>query len=334
MKVFLRLSAIVLLVAATCLQIVGNTQAQSAAPTNSGLQISPTRTDLSMKPGEVRTFKITLKNVTNGKIVAKAFLNDFESDNDSGQPRLIIDPSKRTERTLVNYLSGLQDVTLEVGQSKEVELTMSLPANTAPGGYYGAVRYAAIPANQAPTLTERQISLTASVASLILLEVSGPVTQGLRIDSINLISKPTKDSKAKTGTFFTTAPNKLALHLTNTGNNFAQPIGTVSIKKGKKVVYKYEVNNPELQLKSNILPKSSRTFTDDIKNVSSIGRYQVVANLSYKQGGEVITQTKTFWVIPKAFLIGFLILIAALVAALAYIYFKRRATVTSHRKKR
>ena len=72
----------------------------------SGLSISPTRTELSIKPGQAGTVSISIKNVTAGDITAKALVNDFEADNLTGEPTLLIDDTKRSAASIRDFLIG------------------------------------------------------------------------------------------------------------------------------------------------------------------------------------------------------------------------------------
>jgi hypothetical protein len=244
-------------------------------------------------------------------LLRSPFINDFESDNQSGTPRLIVDTTKHSPRSIQSFTSGLTDVSLAPGQSQNVTLTVRVPQTASPGGYYGALRYAAVPQNVPQNTAERQISLTASVATLVLIEVNGPVTESLNFQSLQVIRN------SDPGTFFFgKAPDHIAISLKNGGNGFSQPIGRVTINKGKKQVYSYEFNTNNAGLHSTILPNSTRTFTDPIKNVTSFGHYKIMASLAYKQGGATITLTKSFWVIPKIVqysLLGLILLIVILV---------------------
>jgi hypothetical protein len=256
----------------------------------SGLQISPTRYELDIVPGEVGIITFTLKNVTASDIVAQASLNDFESDGDTGQPKLIIDESEPRPTSLKKFVDNLTDVELEAGETKEIKLNLDVPVDTAPGAYFGAVRYAAIPKEVIDDNDNRQVALTASVASLVLLTVPGDVTESVSFDSLNV------EKNENAGTFFTDAPQEVALKLSNTGNSFIRPFGKVSVYKGSNEVYSYELNNTEPR--GNVLPGSSRTFRSSIENVGGFGKYKVVANVSYSEGGELLTQEKVFYVIP------------------------------------
>lgn len=291
---------------------VSNAQQEGA----SGLQIIPPKTELIMQPGEQKTFSIIIKNITSGDITAQAFLNDFESDNASGEPKIIVDTSKRTPYTLEGMLEGLQDVELAKGESKEVKLVINVPVDVVPGAYFGAVRFSAVPKGVEASSGQRQVSLTASVAHLVLVEISGEIKEQIQVESLKA---QRGDSP---GSFFVKSPDKVAVSIKNLGNGFARPFGRVTINgMGGKEVYSYEMNVTEPR--GVVLPNSSRTFTDIVKNIKTPGRYTIIASIAHTNGGEVVNYTATFWYIPT----WLLILIAALLIGLiltAYALYKRR----------
>lgn len=281
-----------------------NAQQQSG----SGLQMSPTRTEVMvMNPGEQRDFTITLKNITEGNITARAVLNDFKSDGVSGTP-IIIDQSERTPYTLNNMLSGLGDVQLGPGETKEVKISVDTPGDAVPGAYFGAVRYVVIP--EGSNESDRQIALNASVAHLVFVKVPGDVVEQIKIESLNI----QKDDKA--GRIFISKPNSAALQIKNLGNGFSEPFGDVSVTNmfGKEVD-KYSVNNSENAQRSMVLPNSSRLFTNEIGGISMPGKYSVTASVAYGDGAEVVSYKSTFWYIP-AWLIAVIGLILLLIAGL------------------
>ena len=291
---------------------------------NNGLQISPTRTDLAVNRGEVTTFQISLKNVSSINLIAKAELNDFQSDNQTGNPKLLVNTKQRTDRSVAPFVKGVADVPLSPGQTKNLSFTVDVPQNAAPGGYYGAIRYSAVPVNPKENTGPSQVSLTASVASLVLMEINGPVNETLTLDSITAIRDTTE------GTFFFgKGPNKVSIKLSNKGNGFAQPLGHVYIMKGSKQVYSYEFNSNAVGLHSSVLPYSSRVFTDPIKNTSAFGQYKIIASIAYKQGNETVTVTQRFWVIPKGVAIILIIILILIAVAIAYFIARRRRSKRS-----
>ena len=154
------------------------------------------------------------------------------------------------------------------------------------------------------------------MASLVLIEVPGDITEQIQVNSV----KALKDKKP--GSFFTSVPNKISIAVKNNGNSFSKPFGTVSVTDmSGKQVHSYELNNSTPR--GNILPKSSRTFTDELKGVKKPGRYTVTANVSHGSGGEVITQKTSFWYMPVWVIITLLVLLAGLASGAFYLYRKQ-----------
>lgn len=291
----------------------------------SGLQLSPTRTDLSGQPGEQKQFSIILKNITQNEVTAQVFLNDFESDNNSGTPQIIVDNRARTPYSLENMLKNYSNVDLKAGETKEIKLTVEIPGNVAPGAYFGALRYAAVPKGQTQTEAERQVALTASVAHLIFVEVPGNINEQIQIESLRA------QQGDKAGSFFIKTPNRAALSVKNLGNGFSRPFGKVNVTGpfGKEV-HSYDVNNTDPR--GIILPNSARTFTNDMPNVKLPGKYNLTASVAYGNGGEVITYQSSFVYMPIWAIVALIALIGAVAGGIYYVY--RNKFVKKSTKKR
>lgn len=290
-------------------------KAQDNGGSGSGLSISPTRTELNVQRGASEKVEVNIRNVTRGAIIAKPFISDFESDDATGEPRLYASTDKRNSASINSFVSGLQDVSLNPGEDKNLTYTVNIPGDAAPGGYYGAITFRAVPANQAGP-ESGEVALTANVASLVLIEVPGDITEQIQVTSVKVL----KDKKA--GSFFTNKPTNVGIAVKNNGNSFSKPFGTISVTDmSGKQVYSYELNNSTPR--GNILPKSSRTFTDELKNISKPGRYTVTANVSHGTGGEVLTQKVSFWYIPVWLLIALLVLILGVAGGAFYLYRKQ-----------
>ncbi len=302
-------ATLLMTLAATYLLLNTLVFAQNQQDPASGLQISPTRTELTVKKGSSETISITIKNVTGGNIVAKPEINDFESDNDTGTPRIITDENQKSAYTIKDFISNIPDVSMASGESKTVKIPVNVPNDQPPGGYFGVIRFIAEPVSTNNDQSGRQINLTASVGHIVLVNVPGNVKEQLQIVSL----EAEKDRKA--GSIFSSAPNGVALGLKNDGNSFSKPFGTVVVRdfRGKEI-YKYEINNTDPR--GNVLPGSTRTFHDSIQNVSSsLGKYKVAASVSYGSGGDVLVSETTFWVIPMwARILAILLIIILLVA--------------------
>lgn len=304
--------------------VVPNLYAQQTDQAGSGLQLSPTRTDITAEPGEKKSITITLKNITQTDVRAEVFLNDFESDNQSGTPQIIVDNKRRTPYTLANILKNLNNVDLKAGETKELKVAVEVPAKTVPGAYFGALRYAAIPKNQTLSQAERQVALTASVAHLVFIEVPGEINQQIQIQSLNA------QQNGKSKTFFFKPPDKVVLNIKNQGNGFSRPFGRVSMTGAfGKELHVNEVNNTNPR--GIILPNSAKNFVNDLKKINMPGKYNLTASVAYGNGGEVVTYKSSFIYMPIWAILVLLLLLAAVGVGITYTYKKRFGSSTRRR---
>ncbi|HEX5798117.1 MAG TPA: hypothetical protein VFX79_02075 [Candidatus Saccharimonadales bacterium] len=294
-----------------------------------GLQISPTRTELSLSPGERKTFNITVKNITGGNLTAEVSINDFESDGVTGNPQIIVDDSVRTPTSIFNFIDNLKSVKLKPGETKRLTLNVSIPDDATPGAYYGVVRYAVIPEGGILSDRERQLALNASIGHLVLIEIAGDITEQMQIEGLS-IGKSGNNGEIKTSTFFFSSPDKSLLTINNLGNGFSRPFGDITINRmfGGEV-HKTEVNN--IDPRGIVLPQSTRVFTDEVGGIKIPGRYTATAAIAYGNGGEVVTYKASFWYLPIWFL---LILLAIVVTIGFWLYRRYKRQFSGSKKKR
>jgi hypothetical protein len=320
----------VLLVAAVTLFasiLVPVTNAQQEQNGGSGLQVSPTRSEITAQPGEQKNFSVVVKNITNTDVTAQTFLNDFQSDNSSGTPQIIVDNKERTPYSLSKMLTDLQNFDLKAGETKEVKFSLNVPSNASPGAYFGALRFASVPKGANQSEAQRQVSLTASVAHLVFVEVAGEITEQIQIEKLQA------QRNNKGSSFFFSKPNTAAITVKNKGNGFSRPFGDVILNgvTGSQV-HSYKVN--DVDPRGIILPSSTRVFSNDIKGVNLPGRYTLVASVAYGNGGEVVTYKSSFWYVPVWFIVLLLALIAAVVFLGYRFYKKRYGAVTKPTRRR
>lgn len=291
-------------------------------PSGSGLSISPTVSQFSIKPGQSDKLKITLKNTAAGDITAQSFINDFKSDNKTGNPQIITNTTQQTPQSIRDFVIGLNDVPLAKGEQKVINITLQTQPNTPPGAYYGIIRFKAVPAGSNAPKNGGEVALTASVGTIVLITVPGTLKEQVQLTNIHVYSGGSE------GFFFTRKPNKVGVEVRNLGNGFSQPFGTVELQRTfGKSVYSYQLNNTNPR--SNVLPESSRIFTDPIKNINSPGMYTVTANVVYGSNATILTLKKTFWYIPLWLLSTVLAIILA-IAVTATLSYRRYRRVNKH----
>ncbi len=280
--------------------------ATQTSSSGNAIKVAPVRTDLTIQPGESKQLSITLQNLTTGSVEYMAIINDFVAGSgESGQPALILDANKYApSHSLKRYIDPIPNVTIGGGQSKDVTVTITIPKDAAAGGYYGAVRFA--PAGSAdPT---KNVTLSASVGSLILVKVPGDIKEDVTLASFDVRTNPEANGGSS---FFTSNKNLYAVaRFNNTGNVHEQPFGKVVLKRGSKVLQTIEINNTDPR--GNVLPDSIRRFSVKLDKVGIWGRYTVEGNFGYGSNGQLVSGSTSFFVFPLLYV---LIIVVALIVA-------------------
>lgn len=325
MKTIKKLLAVVL-VAVFASPLLVRAQSNPESGTG-GLSISPTRFEFVIERGKAELASIQVKNVTGTEVLARAFLNDFEPDGTTGNPILIVDENQeRSSSSLRDFIVGLEDVRIPAGETAVVDLPIQVPENAAPGAYYGAVRFQAAPPDGSASQEDAQLSLNASVAAIILVEVPGDITEKIEIESVGAYLNDKK------GSLFTKKPTKVGIKIQNLGNGFSKPFGNVTVTGpwGTGEILSYELNNTSPR--GNVLPNSARLFLNDLPGVKWPGRYTINANISHGRGGEILSVKASFWYMPLWILITLVVVLAALVTLAWYLY-RKYVTKTTRRRK-
>jgi hypothetical protein len=286
------------------------------------LKVSPVRSDISVKPGENKTVEVTVTNLTKADITVQPYENDFIAKGEDGTPALILNDNQYAPtHSLKRFMLPLGSFAVPAGKAKAVKVIIAVPTTAQPGGYFGAIRFA--PANPADG---GQVNLNASVASLMLLTVEGPMTEKLNVTDYSV------QQNGKSGTYFQN-PNNLAFsfRFENKGSVQEAPFGNISVKNGDKVVYSHEFNSESPR--GMVLPDSARRWSVPLKNIGTFGYYTVEGTLTYGSKNETVNISQSFWVIPFAVIIGgivgLLVLIGLFVGIVVFLRGYKRRIINS-----
>ena len=306
-------------IAATASSGLSRVLAQQAPSPGSGqaLEISPTLVTLDADPGEELTLQVRLRNVSSEALIVSGEINDFLAGDELGAPRVIMEEDMEefadNPYSIREWIDSVPEILLEPGEIETLTATINVPANASPGGHYGVIRFSGTP----PELEDTGVSLAASVGTLVLLTVSGDITEAAEVEEFTVM----KDGE--TPRLFESQPLQLVQRIRNTGNVHIQVRGQVFIKD----MFDRDLAAANVNLsQQNILPDSVRRFEQDIDssligNKRLFGRY--TANLELTYGDEqTISDTITFWVIPYR-LIGGIILAVIIVSLGIWIMLKR-----------
>jgi hypothetical protein len=303
--------------------VISPSVAWAAAPnTGQALEISPPVIELSANPGQTITTNIKIRDVSNSELIVRGKADDFGAGDENGNPKVLLDEKEATRYSLKYWIAGVPDLRLVPREIKTVTVKIVVPKNAEPGGHYGVVRFTGTP----PGLEGQGVSLSASIGALILLRVSGPVSE-----KIELVDFYAMHGLAKGG-LFERGPIMFVERLKNLGTVHVKPTGSMDIfDTFGNLVDVVPINQPP----RNILPDSIRKFEQPWNKRFLIGRYRARVNLSYGSQQKPLVAATTFWVIPYK-----LILLTIIILTLLFFTLRRairnynRRIIAKARKKR
>jgi hypothetical protein len=303
----------VTLVGLTALLLNAEGSRVSAQNNNVGqaLEIAPPVLNLTVDPGETVTANIKLRSVASGQLYVTSQINDFVAAGEDGTPKILLNEEEREEPnpySIKDWIDPLQEMLLEPRELQDLQVTIRVPGNASPGGYFGVVRFTAVP----PELRGTGVSLSASLGTLMLVRVSGDAKESIEVEEFYA----SRDGKR--GSLFESTPVEFVQRLKNTGNIHLQPRGQVVIKDmfGKNVAG-VNINQPP----RNVLPASIRKFEQaldesQLGTKKLFGRYKAELTVTYGDNNDkTVTSELVFWVIPWRLILAVVVaLVVGLIA--------------------
>ncbi len=266
----------------------------------SALTLAPASTTVNAKPGQTAATAVKLTNNENAPVTLRPAATLFTpaAGDESGTPQLLGDASGTAADWVV---FKEQSVTVAPGQSLEVPVLISVPADAAGGTYNLAVVWSSL-----GEAGGEGVAVQSGVTSLMLLDVDGPG----RSLSGTLTSFSTLGSSDR----YSRLPVGFALRVTNTGNTAFKPQGTVSIRDAfGRTVETLSLNESRGDT-GYVAPNSTRKFEVQWKDGFALGKYTAVAEVAI--GSSAQMAQATFWVLPTGLMALWLIIAVVIIAIL------------------
>jgi hypothetical protein len=205
------------------------------------LTVAPVKLEIEVDPGQTigGTFELYNEEAINRTLFVS--YENFEPSGDLGTPRFV-----GAEGGLATWLSATSELVITPDERIVVPYTITVPADTQPGGYFAAIFYG----SQNPELSGGEVAIGGKLGILILLRVRGDITEEGGINRFNTNNE---------GRIYTQIPLTFITQMTNRGADRIVPQGAISITNifGSETK-RLEVNSTQ----GSILPNSSRTFTE------------------------------------------------------------------------
>jgi hypothetical protein len=268
--------------------VVGTFVLTSAGFTSPGLSraetisISPPEFQLFGNPGDVLNETVKVNNNSQNAVTYTTSVEDFSASGDTGGISISDDPNAPTTNFSLKKWIVLEPSQFSVAANaqKLVNMQIIIPKNAEPGGHYATVRVNAGGGN----VSGGGASVQSQLNSLVLLRVSGNVTEKLSLQAFNTSQY-----------YYQYGPVSFNLKTKNTGNVHVAPNGTIVITD----MFNHKVAEIPLRL-ANVLPDSSRAITTSWTEKSMVGKFTATLVANYGDGTNIqpLTASTTFIVFP------------------------------------
>jgi len=267
--------------------------------------VGPGRTEIFINPGETVVKEIS---VTNRITDDREFLLEVEdiAGTADGSKSVTLTGGERGPYSVQDYIS-LPDTTftLDLGERARIPVTISVPADAEPGGYYGSVLVSTVRSADIQETNTPQSPVIARVGSLFFIRVAGEVETGGATKEVALISDKW---------WYESGPIDFGVVYENTGSVHVNPYGEMSITN----MFGEPVGFVELEPWF-VLPKSLRLREISWDREFLLGRYTATAKINRGYEDIVDEVSVSFWVLPWKIVGGiFLVIFILLFVARAF----------------
>lgn len=258
--------------------------------------LRPSKSELSLNPGETTTRDITVTNRTNRTITFSIVVEDFVGSHNE-EDTVILLGNEESPYSLKDYIvPEVTSFTLLSGQRITLPITVSVPEGTAGTGLYGAVIISNDASPNDDTNTESKTRLVSRLGSLFFVKVGGTADENGSFEDFR-VSGP-KKLLHENGEF------TFEILFKNNGNIHLVPHGVILIKNMFGMIIATLPIDPYFAL-----PDATRFRSISWDGGSLFGRYSITALLSRGYGDIVDERTFSVWVFPwKLTLIGLLLI--------------------------
>jgi hypothetical protein len=262
--------------------------------------VGPGKIELSIEPGESETVNLLVSNRMGDDRIFTLTVEDVRGS-DNPEETVVLLGDDRGPYSLRDYLS-YEEVEFELmhGTRAVVPVTVSVPANAEPGGYYGSVLVSTASKPNATTSPQEHgaTRVISRIGALFFVRVPGEVAE-----AGSLAAFGTLDSSA----VFARGPIQFSVSFQNSGSVHLNPHGEIRIRN----LFGHEVGVVPVS-PWYALPDSIRFREVSWDRVHLLGYYTAEARINRGYGGIVDTATTSFFVIPWMLLLA---VFAALVVA-------------------
>ncbi|MCA9359121.1 hypothetical protein KC926_02860 [Candidatus Kaiserbacteria bacterium] len=246
--------------------------------------VGPGRTEIEVSPGETVIQEISVTNRISETREFRLEVEDITGSKD-GSSAVSLTGDERGPYSIRDYISFPEDsFVLELGERARIPVTITVPKDAEPGGYYGSVLVSTVRIGTDPDSAAPRSPIIARVGSLIFLKVKGETkTEGKTLDLSLLNDK----------WWYEKGPIELGILYENTGSVHVNPYGELAITN----MFGEQVGFVELEPWF-VLPNSLRVREITWDREFLLGRYTVKAQINRGYEDVIDEVSVSFWVMP------------------------------------
>jgi len=246
--------------------------------------VGPGRLEVSVKPGESVTKMMTVTNRISDSRTFSLSVEDMSGSAD-GSGAVVLLGDQAGPYTLRDYISfGGKTLDLDLGERAQIPVTITMPINAEPGGYYGSVLVSTVRDEGSTEIETARSPIVARIGTLLFITVPGKAETGGELLEL---------STTNNQWWWQSGPINLGLLFENTGSVHLNPYGEIQVTN----MFGEEVGFVELEPWF-VLPKSLRLREVTWDRELLIGRYTITAKVNRGYDDVVDETSVAIWVVP------------------------------------
>ena len=278
--------------------------------------VEPGKMEVHANPGDTITQYISITSRIAKPTEFSVSSEDFVGSTDETNPVVLLGASKSPFSLKDWLLPASSDFLLHFGTRVTLPVTISVPKDATPGGYYAAVIVSNAPQVNADTVTTAGIAkIISRIGVLFFVRVNGTVNTSGQLEDFR--ANPSQS-------VYSVSPTDFKILFNNNGSVYLAPYGEVHVYN----FFGSEVANLPVDAYFS-LPNALR-YRDVLWNDNSfrIGRYTATVNLNRSYDNVIDTKTIVFWVLPwkviMTFFVGLVVIAFVIYYFLSRFEFRRK----------
>ncbi len=280
------------------------------------LVVGPGKAEIEVRPGQTVVFEISVANRISDNRTFEITVEDMVGSTDGSQSVKLLG-NERGPYSLKDYISFPSNkFELDLGDRARIPVTISIPKDAEPGGFYGSVLISTVQTEEVkdPTTTARS-PIIARIGTLFFVTVPGEVERSGETKELSLVNKKW---------WYERGPINLSILYENTGSVHLNPYGELHIEN----LFGEEVGFIELEPWF-ALPKSLRSREVTWDRELLFGRYKATVLINRGYDDIVDEQSVVFWVLPWKIVGGVFLVLFIIIFSIRFFFrtfeFKRKS---------